>query len=188
MTVRLLPSRRAWIGLLAAASFLGFAAGAGRFAFDCRRALTLPAADPAPVRERLLACSNIDQTVDAPEASDEPADVRGWSMFVARGDAPATITVVLRKQADRVVFYPRLGGPGASVTVEEPLGKYRRKLFSLAAAGPGWTPIGAQYPLCLSCVENGWSDEPFPVTLLITLAGRGTQLWHRGEAVFFEAP
>lgn len=181
-------SRRAWPWLAAVLCFVGLAAASGHFAFDARRALLLPVVDPAPVRQRLLGCSNIDQTVDAPGVTDAPADVAGWRMFVAEADAPAVITVVLRKGADRVVFYPRLGGPGGRVTVEEPMGAFRRLLFSLAGHREGWTPIGAQYPLCLSCVENGWSDEAFPVTLRITLTGRGTQLWHKGETVFFEVP
>lgn len=183
-----MKSRRAGTALLALLFFFGFALASGHFAFHVRRVLTLPAVNPTPVRERLLRCSNIAQTVDAPGVTNRPADVAGWDMFTVTDDAPAVLTVVLRKQTDRVVFYPRLAGPQARVTVEEPLGRFARLLFSLSGQGGTWTPVGAQYPLCLGCVENGWSQEAFPVTLRITLTGRGTQLWHQGETVFFEAP
>lgn len=45
-----------------------------------------------------------------------------------------------------------------------------------------------QYPVCLACVENGWSVEELPVALENVLQGRGTQLWHKGDMIFFEVP
>ncbi len=174
---------------LAAVFFAAFALGSGHFAHEASRMALLPEIDPPVRRERLLACSNMEQTVSAPGVADLPADVPGWEMFAVGPDgAPATVVVTLRKEADRVVFYPRFGEAGASVTVEEPVGPFARKLFSLASRADGWSPVGAQYALRLSCVENGWSAEEFPVTLRLTLTGRGTQLWHRGETVFFEVP
>jgi len=174
--------------LLALCVLVGFGAAAGHVLHDARCAVVVPDVDPAPHRARLLGCSNIEQRIDAPLPPDVPAEVPDWSMFTPGEEGVARVYVTLRKYAGQVVFYPRLYGADASVTVSEPLGKFSKKLFSLTGRDAGWTPAGDQYALCLSCVENGWSDEDFPVTLEIVLAGRGSQLWHKGDIVFFEAP
>ena len=116
-------------------------------------------------------------------ATSEP----GWRMLTPRGDA-AKVLVTLPKATDTVVFYPRVGGPLGRITVSEPLGEFRKELFRLSGPGEGWTTIGAQYAVCLACVENGWSDEEFPVTLEIVLQGPGAQLWYKDDIIFFEAP
>lgn len=175
-------------GVLAAAFLLGFGAASGHVLFDLVRAVTQPVVDPPPVRHRLLGCSNIEQAVVATDAVDIPADVPGWRVFTTGDRDRAVVTVRLRKEAGRVVFFPRFSPSGGAVAIDEPLGNYRRALVRLTAPAGVWSPIGLQYPLALSRVENGWSDEEFPVTLRITLTGRGVQLWHRGNIVFFEAP
>ncbi len=173
---------------LALCALLGFGAASGHVLHRVRCALAVPAIDPWPRKARLLGCSNIEQRLDGPLPRDVPAATPGWSVFAPDGDGEARVSVTLRKYADRVVFYPRVNGPDASVTVNEPMGNFSKKLFSLTGRAGGWTPEGDQYALCLECVENGWSDEEFPVTLEIVLKGRGSQLWHKGDTVFFEAP
>ncbi len=165
---------------------LAFGQASGHFWHAARCAVLLPDVDPPPGRAKLLSCTNIEQAVYelSPGLTDAPAESSGWSMITGTG----AVTVILRKQADRVVFYPRLYGEDASVTVSEVLGRYRKKLFSLHGKPNTWTPIGTRQAVCLSCVENGWSDEEFPITLEIVLTGNRAQLWHKGEAVFFEAP
>jgi len=93
--------------------------------------------------------------------------------------------VRLRKSTAGAVFYPRLPGPGTAVAVNEVMGDMRRELFRMSRTEAGWTAIGEQQPLCLRCVENGWSDEEFEVILDIELQGTGTQLWHKGNVVLF---
>lgn len=174
--------------LVGLGALVGFGAASGHVFHEARCAVILPEVDPAPRRARLLGCSNIEQRFDAPQAVDLPAETSGWRMFTPGEKDTVTVSVRLRKYTDRVIFYPRLLGSDASVTVNEPVGQFRKKLFSLTGRDGTWTPVGDQYGLCLGCVENGWSDEEFPVTLDIVLTGRGAQLWHKGDTVFFEAP
>jgi hypothetical protein len=174
--------------MLAVVAFAAFAAATGSFWYDAACALLVPQFDPPSRRERLLGCSNLEQHLSVPlVANDTSTGEPGWRMITADRDG-ATVRVTLRKGADRVVFYPRVFGDNAKITINEPVGRYRRLLFSLTGRDGVWTPVGTQYGLCLSCVENGWSSEEFPVTLDITLSSRGAQLWHKDDIVFFEAP
>ncbi|EFL50845.1 hypothetical protein DesfrDRAFT_2421 [Solidesulfovibrio fructosivorans JJ]] len=175
--------------LLALAALIGFGVATGHPLHDSYCALTLPVVDPVPRHTRLLGCSNMEQRPEWGDAADIATDTPGWRMYTPKpGQEEARIVVRLRKYSDRVVFYPRLSGAAASVTVNELLGPFSKKLFSLSGRDGRWTQVGAQYPLCLGCVENGWSDEEFPITLEIVLKGQGSQLWHKGKIVFFEAP
>lgn len=170
-------------------ALIGFGAAAGHPFHDGYCALAVPAVDPSPRRMRLLGCSNIEQHPFSEETADHAAGTPGWRVFTPRpGRKRARVFVTLRKYTGHVIFYPRLSGADSAVTVNEPLGPFSKKLFSLTGHDGRWTQVGAQYPLCLDCVENGWSDEEFPITLEIVLKGRGSQLWHKGDIVFFEAP
>ena len=148
----------------------------------CRSAT--PDRDQVPKKIKLLRCSNIDQTFDASGAVDAPSPEPGWDILAPQGEK-AAIRVTLRKSADKALFYPRLSGADASIAVYETVGPFRRELFRLSGAPSGWTPMGAQFSVCLACVENGWSDEEFAVTLDIELVGKNTQLWHKGSTIFF---
>ena len=174
-----------WVLALAVALVVG--AASGPFWHDVRCVILIPDVDPRMIRSRFLACTNLEQRFEAPLPADQATEVATWRVFEG-GEEPVRVAVTLQKSVDRVVFYPRVGGSGARVSVYERLGTFQKELFRLRGAGGGWTPIGAQYVVCLSCVENGWSAEEFPVTLEIELTGRGAQLWHKGDIVFFEAP
>lgn len=146
--------------------------------------LVLPGRNAPTAKARLLACSNIEQDFEAFDAVDTPASESGWSVLSPRGDK-AVVRVRLRKSTAGAVFYPRLPGPGAMVVVNEAIGGMRRELFRMSRTEAGWSAIGEQQPLCLRCVENGWSDEEFEVTLDIELQGPQAQLWHKGNLVLF---
>ncbi|QAZ69612.1 hypothetical protein [Solidesulfovibrio carbinolicus] len=146
--------------------------------------LVLPGRSAPTAKTRLLACSNIEQDFEAFDAVDTPASENGWSVLSPRGDK-AVVRVRLRKSTEGAVFYPRLRGPGAVIAVNEAMGDMRRELFRMSRTDAGWTAIGEQQSLCLRCVENGWSDEEFEVTVEIELQGQGAQLWHKDNIVFF---
>ncbi len=151
---------------------------------EARCLLVLPGQSSPTAKNRLLACSNIEQTFEAFDAVDTPASESGWSVLSPRGDK-AVVRVRLRKSTEEAVFYPRLPGPGAAVAVNEAMGDMRRELFRMTRTEAGWTAIGEQQRLCLRCVENGWSDQEFEVTLDIELQGSQAQLWHKGNLVLF---
>lgn len=163
---------------------LAFLAASGPGWHEVWCLLALPGRGSPTAKTRLLACSNIEQTFEAFDAVDTPASVSGWSVLSPRGDK-AVVRVRLRKSTDEAVFYPRLPGPGAAVSVNEAMGDMRRELFRMSRTEAGWTAIGEQQRLCLRCVENGWSDEEFAVVLDIELLGSGSQLWHKGNVVLF---
>lgn len=174
-----------WAGALLAG--LAVALAAGHVLHKAQCAATLPAVDPPAGRSRFLGCTNIEQRFVPSGADSLAAKEPGWSLLTPTEDA-ATVRVTLRKSTDRAVFYPRVSGPAGKIAVYELIGSFRKELFRLSRTGEGWTGIGVQYPVCLACVENGWSAEEFPVTLEIVLQGRGTQLWHKDDIIFFEAP
>jgi|GEM_PF-2930049 len=180
-----------WMSLvplgLALSAAVAVGTASGTFSHDVRCVLDVPDINPCSVRSRLLACTNLEQRLESPIPANSSTENAEWDMFVG-GQEPVKVLVTLRKSTDKVVFYPRVHGQEARVTVNEWLGNFRKELFRLTGDEAGWTPVGAQYPVCLACVENGWSAEEFPVTLEIVLMGRGAQLWHKGDIVFFEAP
>jgi hypothetical protein len=138
-------------------------------------------------RDKLLECSNLEQSFSLPpdgSVRDAEADTPGWRMFIP-ASGRGTVLVTVRKSPDRVAFYPRLGGEADRVLVYETRGVNRRLLYAQRGAAGGWTPIGRRMALRMDCVENGWSDEEFPVRLEIVLEGKGAQLWHKGGMVFF---
>lgn len=183
---RAVPGKRAfyaWVGLVG----LVVSAASGHFFYDLRCLLAIPAVDPAPGRTRFLSCTNLPQRFEVDGGQSLPAEEPGWMVLTPTNET-ATVRVILPKMTDKVVFYPRVGGPSGRVAVYEPVGAFRKELFRLSHPDDGWTGIGVQYGVCLGCVENGWSDEEFPVTLEIVLQGKGAQLWHKDNILFFEAP
>lgn len=170
-----------WVGLVG----LAVAAVSGHFFHDLRCLLVVPAINPPPGRTRFLACTNIPQSFEVYGAKSLAAEQPGWHMFTP-AEETARVVVTLPKMGERIVFYPRLNGPSGNISVYETEGNFRKELFRLSRAGEGWTDIGAQYPVCLGCVEKGWSAEEFPVTLEIELKGQATQLWYKDDIIFFE--
>lgn len=173
-----------WAGVFA--SGLGAAVASGHFGHDVGCLLTIPAINPKPSRVRFLSCTNIPQSFEVRGAKSLQAEAPGWQVLAPVGET-ARVVVTLTKVVDWVVFYPRLNNSG-SVTVYETVGDMRKMLLRLSKSSDGWTSMGEQYPLCLGCIENGWSKEEFPVTLEIELRGHGAQLWCKDDLIFFEAP
>ena len=166
---------------------LGAAAASGQYWHDLGCLLRVPAINPSPGRVRFLSCTNMPQRFEVYGAKSLAAEQPGWHIFTPAGKT-ARVVVTLPKMVDRTVFYPRIDGASGSVAVYEPVGELRKELFRLSRTGDGWTDIGAQYPVCLGCVEGGWSEEEFPVTLEIELQGQAAQLWYKDDLIFFEAP
>ena len=170
-----------------AAAGLGAAAASGQYWHNLRCLLRVPAINPPAGRVRFLSCTNIPQGFEVYGAKSLAAEQPGWHIFTPAGQT-ARVVVTLPKMVDRIVFYPRIDGASGSVAVYEPVGELRKELFRLSQTGDGWTDIGAQYAVCLGCVDGGWSEEEFPVTLEIELQGQAAQLWYKDDLIFFEAP
>ena len=166
---------------------LTMAFASGHFVHNARCLFAIPDINPSMLRNRLLACTNIQQSFVLSGMNSYATQEPGWRMLSPR-ERTGIVLVDLRKYTDKVVFYPRVSDSSSTVAVYERLGKFRKELFRLTGTGEGWTDVGAQYPVCLACVENGWSAEEFSITLEIVLQGRGAQLWHLADTIFFEAP
>lgn len=88
------------------------------------------------------------------------------------------VRVTARDVGEGTIFYPRLGGEDARVTVRRVAADGRREvIFALTGPAKGWTPVSAQYRLPLPAKG--------PLELEIELEGRGAQLWHDHGAVLF---
>lgn len=151
----------------------------------CLFVRVLPADAPGP--DRLLACSNIEQSIvpsSLMKVRDIPADAPGWRLFTSSGEA-GSLNIRFRKSAGKFVFYPRLGGTSDSITVYEVLGQSRRLLYFERGDAKEWTRIARKRLLCTECVSGGWSAEDVEVEVEVVLEGPGAQLWHKDGIVFF---
>jgi len=132
--------------------------------------------------EKLISQSGFFQTlVSAANTVDEAAEIEGWTVFRPNDpNAPAVLRVILEGPEDEAIFFPRLSGGDASISVAAVKNGQTKTVFLLQGAPDVWTPISAQFPLDLRCMrENG------RVELVITLTGRWTQLWNKDSIIFF---
>jgi hypothetical protein len=132
--------------------------------------------------EKLISQSGFSQTLAlAANTADEPAEVEGWNVFKPNDfNQPAVIRLTLEGPQGEAVFFPRLSGGDAFISVAAVENGRTKTVFLLNGAPDVWTPIGAQFPLDLRCLRE--NDR---VELIITLQGRWTQLWNKDSVIFF---
>ncbi len=112
---------------------------------------------------------------------EEKAEIPGWTKYAPQNpNVPAEIVLSLEKTSDQIVFFPRLSGADACVTVEDVKDGEGTTVFELRGAPDVWTPIGAQYRLDVRCLGG-----PGAAVLKITLRGRWAQLWVRDDNILF---
>lgn len=131
----------------------------------------------------LLRCSNARQAVvGLDNAVEDQADVPGWRILRPQDPGrPAEVLVKLKKDRDRVLFFPRMSGADSSVEVWE-AGSARR--LAAVAGKAAWNPVGEQHAVLLTCVERGYAQD-FDVTLRFVLTGRWAQLWMKDGDILF---
>lgn len=132
--------------------------------------------------EKLKAASSLRQTLEyGANAMEAPSEIAGWSVYRPQNpEEPAVMRVSMERSKGEAIFFPRVSGADASVSVAEIRPEGRAKVFEFKGSPKGWTPIGAQYRLPLRCLgENG------RILLEITLRGRWSQLWNKDSTIFF---
>ena len=179
--------RHGWYALGMTVVMLGGAWWTPHFFHEtaCLFVRVIPTKAPGP--DKLLACSNIVQSVERyPEAGlhDVEADAQGWRMFTSTG-RPGRLMFRFKKSQGPYVFYPRVNGESDRITIYEVLGEQRRLLYSEHGNSSGWTPVARRMLFCAECVSSGWSEEEFPVELEIVLDGQHAQIWHKDGVVFY---
>jgi hypothetical protein len=119
-----------------------------------------------------------DQAVNlADEASTE---VNGWRVLHPEDPDQSAVLRLKFRPGERVMFFPRLSGPQSLIQAKLlENGQPGPRVFFLVGSAEKWTPIGARYELDL---PPGLGEA----SLEITLQGRFTQLWHKGQAVLFQ--
>lgn len=134
-------------------------------------------------------CSNVRQSVDLGASTnirDSASESEGWRVYTADDPSrPGILQVTVIKDRSDLVFYPRLQGQDAFISVDTPENNTVNRLFLLKSAGESWTPISRQYNLNLFCADHGWLKKFFPLRLTVILNGRSSQLWHRNGQIFF---
>lgn len=145
--------------------------------------LVVPFQGSATGLTHLLACSNVRQAVVGLEnAVEDQADAPGWRILHPQDpDRPAEVLVKLKKDRDRVLFYPRMSGGDSFVEVWE-AGSARR--LAAITGQASWNPVGEQHTMTLTCVEHGHTQD-FDVTLRFVLMGRWAQLWMKDGNIVF---
>ena len=139
--------------------------------------------------EWFLSCSNVRQTIDMSKSTnirDNASDNNGWNFYsIDDPSRSGVLSIIVIKDRDKLIFYPRLQGNDASITIESPENNTLNRLFSLKSNSDTWTPISRQYYVNIYCVDHGWLKKFFPVQLNIVLKERSSQIWHRNGQIFF---
>lgn len=138
--------------------------------------------DAAWRHEKLISQSGFSQTLaSAANTTDEASEIKGWNVFRPNDpNQPAVIRLTLEGPADEAIFFPRLSGGEASISLAAMKNGRAETVLFLHGAPDAWTPISAQFPLDLRCLR-----EDGRVELIITLQGRWTQLWNKDSVIFF---
>jgi lysophospholipase L1-like esterase len=107
----------------------------------------------------------------------------GWSAYTPKDPvAPATISLTVEPGTTKVKIYPRIENTSDCVTISSllPDGQ-RRALFNLSKSfvDGQWTPESAWYVIKIPVGQTGKVE--------IQLTGNNAQLWHKGNAVLFQA-
>lgn len=136
-----------------------------------------------------FSCTNIRQRIEHAKFYNvkvEPTDVEGWKMYTAADpEKNAYIFLTVCKDRSQMIFYPRVSQPQSMVTVYSQDGQHKRKLFHIGSQGQGWTEVGMQYALDLSCIGPGDLDKDADIPLVVVLQGKWAQLWFKDDGVFF---
>jgi hypothetical protein len=152
---------------------------------SCLFVQVLPTKAPGPAK--LLACSNIEQTLTIPSdgtVRDAEADVPGWRMFTGN-DGFGRIRISIKNVPGSYVFYPRLSQEEDRIFVYQVFGQWRRLLYFEHGTNNGWSPVARCMLLRADCIDSGWSYKESPFELEIVLEGPHVQLWHKGDIIFF---
>lgn len=181
------PPFRVWMP--ACLSVIAIAAGLRvypDFLVSVRCACIEPLKAPELSTGKLLPCSNLNQRIDWANSSNiarNPGNDDGWeTLSPADPQLPAMLSVVVVRDRDEAVWFPRLSGKESSISL---LSDERRQIDHIGGA-EGWTPIGAKRTLFLRCLHYGHAgNADVPERVLIRLIGKWTQIWSKQGMVFF---
>jgi len=149
-----------------------------------------PLESKAPLREKLLPCTSVEQHIEWEHSSNithaPSSEVDGWEIFSpADPQIPARLTVMVVRDRSEAVWYPRLNGPDSSIELladDDP----GLRLMERIRGRNEWTPIGAQHVLYLPCLKYDYlKAKNVPTRLVFQLSGRWTQIWARQGDILF---
>jgi hypothetical protein len=149
-----------------------------------------PLESRAVLRTKLLACSTVEQYVDWENSFNitvsPSSEVTGWEVVSPKDpQVPAQLSVVVVRDRNEAVWYPRLSGVGSFIDLvadDDP----GHRLMERVRGETAWSPIGAQHIVNLNCLKYGHiKDRDISTKLIIKLNGRWTQLWFRQGAILF---
>jgi hypothetical protein len=154
--------------------------------------MVLPLTTWRPGVARLLDYSNalqeqmpeFDRNLEEQPQAEQP----GWRVLTPRDKTlPAKVRLKIKWERDRMVFFPRVSGPGDSVKVYQITGiDYdRRLMFTLRGDASGWSPVGGQFEVNLGCAVAPVYGQVFDVVLEIEMAGPWAQVWLKDGQIFF---
>lgn len=153
----------------------------------CR--LVLPLIDWKPRVERLLDCSNVDQTILHDfdnKITVKQSEYLGWNFITLEQNEPTgSFRIKVKFERDKLVFFPRANSQNDTINVYEIVDDQRLPLFIFRGNDKGWSPVGSQYELKLGCLKEAFLQNVYTCVLEIELSGPYCQIWIKDNSVFF---